>query len=411
LKYKRILGLGTYPIQNPVHGGQRRVAAFKRFYERSGITYTYACIYNGSHYRGADVGPDDLKLIVPEAEIGLEWVIGDLIAGRQGANDAASFRHFMEVAERFAPDALQLEQSFMWPLARRLRQTRGAGNLRVIYSSQNVEAPLKQAILVSAGMPPDPRKKICSEIEDLEAELVREADLIICVSASDQEYYCKSKSLSDVVVVPNGTDRPVKSSMHRSIDSLRVFEGRPYLMTVGSAHPPNIDGICSYIIRDGVFCTPPAKCIAICGGVAAAIRTHPEFQRYHAANSCRVEFFGNISDSDLAVIKQCCHGVLLPISDGGGSNLKTAEALTLGKWVIATSISLRGFEAYANDGVIVANNPVEFRHAMRQVLQRPPAVISDGARLARDALYWDRCFVDSELPKLLFDRVPACRLQ
>ncbi|MGB6285743.1 MAG: hypothetical protein WBG18_15200, partial [Xanthobacteraceae bacterium] len=133
--------------------------------------------------------------------------------------------------------------------------------------------------------------------------------------------------------------------------------------------------------------------------------------RYHAANSCRVEFFADISDSDLAVIKQCCHGVLLPISDGGGSNLKTAEALTLGKWVIATSISLRGFEAYANDGVIVANNPVEFRHAMRQVLRRPPAVISDGARLARDALYWDRCFADSDLPKLLFDRAPACRLQ
>jgi glycosyltransferase involved in cell wall biosynthesis len=401
LKYKRILGLGTYPIQNPVHGGQRRVAAFKRFYERSGITYTYACIYNGSHYRGADVGPDDLKLIVPEPEIGLEWVIGDLIAGRQGANDAASFRHFMEVAERFAPDALQLEQSFMWPLVKRLRQTRGAGNLPVIYSSQNVEAPLKQAILVSAGMPPDLRKKICFEIEDLEAELVHEADLIICVSASDQQYYCKSKSLSDVVVVPNGTDRPVKSSMHRSIDSLRVFEGRPYLMTVGSAHPPNINGICSYIIRDGVFCTPPAKCIAICGGVAAAVRTHPEFQRYSAANSCRVEFFRDISDSDLTVIKQCCHGVLLPISDGGGSNLKTAEALTLGKWVIATSISLRGFEAYANDGVIVANNPAEYRRAMRQVLQRPPAVISDGARLARDALYWDRCFVDSDLPRLL----------
>jgi glycosyltransferase involved in cell wall biosynthesis len=135
--------------------------------------------------------------------------------------------------------------------------------------------------------------------------------------------------------------------------------------------------------------------------MAAAVRRHPEFQRYHAANSCRVEFFADISDSDLAVIKQCCHGVLLPISEGGGSNLKTAEALTLGKWVIATSISLRAFEAYANDGVIVANNPAEFRHAIRQVLQRPPAVISDGDRLARDALYWDRCFVDSELPRLL----------
>ena len=411
MKYNRILGLGTYPIQNPVHGGQRRVAAFKRFYEGSGITYSYACIYNSNYYKGSDVGADDLKLIVPESEIGLEGVIGDLISGRQGVSDAASFQHFMGIVERLTPDALQLEHPFMWPLAKRLRQTSRARKLPVIYSSHNVEAPLKQGILVSGGMPPDLRNKICSEIEALEAELVHEADFIICVSASDQEFYCKTKSLSDVVVVPNGTDRPVKSSMHRSIESLRVFEGRPYLMTVGSAHPPNIDGICSFVIKNGAFCTPPAKCIAICGGMAAAVRRHPEFQRYHAANSCRVEFFADISDSDLAVIKQCCHGVLLPISEGGGSNLKTAEALTLGKWVIATSISLRAFEAYANDGVIVANNPVEFRHAIRQVLQRPPAVISDDVRLARDALYWDRCFVDSDLPKLLFDRAPACRLQ
>jgi glycosyltransferase involved in cell wall biosynthesis len=411
LKYNRILGLGTYPIQNPVHGGQRRVAAFKRFYEGSGITYTYACICNGEYYRGPDVGPDDLSLVVPDSEIGLQWVIGDLISGRQGANDAASLRHFMDVMERFAPDALQLEQPFMWPLAKRLRQSWPAGKLPVIYSSQNVEAPLKEAILVSGGMPLELRNKICSEIEELEAELVREADLIICVSAADQKYYCKSKALSDVIVIPNGTDRPVKSSMHRSIESLAIFEGRPYLMTVGSAHPPNIEGICSYVIKNGVFCAPPDKCIAICGSVAAAVRAHPEFQRYQAANSCRVEFFTDISDSALAVIKQCCHGVLLPISDGGGSNLKTAEALTLGKWIIATSVSLRGFETYANDGVIVANDPADFRHAMRKVLQRPPAVISDGARLARDALYWDRCFVDSDLPKLLFDRAPVCRLQ
>lgn len=344
MKFSRILGLGTYPIQKPVHGGQRRVTAVKQFYEGSGITYTYACIYNGDHYRAPDVGPDDRALFVSHSEIGLAHLIGDLMAGRQGATDAATFRHFLDVAERVAPDALQLEQPFMWPLAKRLRQALSGRNLSLIYSSQNVEAPLKQAIMVSSGVPSDSRKKIYAEIEELEAELVREADLIVCVSAVDREHYCKAKSSSNVIVVPNGSDRPAKRAMHRSIDALRTFGGRPYLMTVGSAYTPNIDGVCHYVIRNGVFCIPPTKCIAICGGVAAAISDHPEYQRYQAANSRRVELFPDISDSGLAVIKQCCHGVLLPIHSGGGSNLKTAEALTLGKWVIATSMSLRGFE-------------------------------------------------------------------
>ena len=41
---------------------------------------------------------------------------------------------------------------------------------------------------------------------------------------------------------------------------------------------------------------------------------------------------------------------------------------------------------------------------MRQVLQRPPLELTEASRAARDALYWDRCFDDSDLPKF-FDAV------
>ena len=395
----RILALGTYPIIRPVHGGQRRVAAFKRFYEHHGATYTHVCIYNAEHYGRGDVGRDDWPLIVPPAKAGLVNLIGDVIAGRQFETDEPTLRHFADLIERTKPDALQLEHPFMWPLAKRLRQM--VGGLQLIYSSHNVEGPLKEEILASSSVVRELRRAICAEIEEIEAELCREADLIVCVSSSDRNHYCRSRAPADVIIVPNGVDRPPQTSRYWANETAqREFAGRPFVMTVSSAHPPNIDGLCHYLFSGGMFCVPPLKSIAICGGVSEPVFHHAEYQRYVAANSARVQFFPKIDDDELWALKQSCHGAFLPLRSGGGSNLKTAEALALGKWIVATPISLRGFEGFCNaEGVIVANDATSFRRGLHDILQRPPLEISAASRTAREALYWDRCFADSGLAK------------
>jgi glycosyltransferase involved in cell wall biosynthesis len=340
-----------------------------------------------------------------KTELGLINVIGDVLSGQQGTTDPAMLRYFSDIVERIAPDALQLEQPFMWPVAKQLRQVSGGRKPLLIYSSHNVETPLKRAILVACGMPSEKRDQICFGIEEMEAEIAREADLIVCVSEEDREYYrCELKSTSPVIVVRNGVDRPEKCVKHQVPAALSSFQDQPYLMTVASAHIPTIEGLRHYMLNGGLFCVPPTPSIAICGGIAKSIRDHPEYQRYRAANDKRVRFFADVSDSELSAIKQDCHGVLLPIHHGGGTNLKTAEALALGKWVVATSTALRGFERFlSTDGVVIADNPTDFRHAMRQVLQRSPFELSDASRTARDALYWDRCFDDGDLPKFFGD--------
>jgi glycosyltransferase involved in cell wall biosynthesis len=275
----------------------------------------------------------------------------------------------------------------------------------LIYSSHNVEALLKREILVASVVPSEKRNKICSEIEEMEAEIAGEADLIICVSEADREYYRRElRSPSPVIVVRNGVDRPEKCANRHAPAALSSFQGQPYLMTVASAHVPNIEGLRHYVINGGLFCVPPAPSLAICGGMATPIRDHPEYQRYRAANDKRVKFFADVSDSELSGIKQHCHGIVLPIHNGGGTNLKTAEALALGKWVVATPTALRGFERFLSaDGVVIADNPTAFRQAMRQVLRRSPFELNDASRTARDALYWDRCFDDSGLAKFFGD--------
>ena len=399
----RVLALGTFPIIRPVHGGQRRVAAFKQFYESRGAQYFHACIYNAAHYSATDVGADDWPLIVPPTDTGLANLIGDLMSGHQFERDEPTLKHFVGVLERIDPDILQVEHPFMWPLARRLRQICGNRELCLVYSSHNVEAPLKREILVSQGVSSELRRKICAEIEEIEAELCREADLVVCVSSADRAHYCQSKAPADVVIVPNGVDRPPEGSQHRTNEAVqRTFEGRRFVMTVGSAHPPNVDGTCHYLVDGGIFCVPPAKSIAVCGGVSHLLFQRSEFQRYLRANSARVEFFPDLDDADLWAIKHACHGVILPLRSGGGSNLKTAEALALGKWTIGTLVALRGYEWLAGaEGVIIANDRSSFRHAMRDVLQRPPLQLTEGDRSAREALFWDRCFVDSGVSQIL----------
>ena len=395
----RILGLGTYPILKPIHGGQRRVAAFKKFYEDRNIAYAYASVYNTSHYKRPDIGVYDYHLDVSKTELWLTNVIGDLMAGQQAATDPTTFQHFSDLVEQLRPDFIELEQPFMWPVAKRLRQIMGSRKPRLIYSSQNVEAPLKRTVLASSEARLELRDKICSEIEDMEAEIAREADAIFCVSRADHDFYRHElKASCRIVVVPNGVDRPVNGAIHGMPEGLSDFDGRRYPMTVSSAHVPTIDGMCHYIINGGVFCAPPSPSIAICGGVAGPIFNHPQYQRYRIANKQRVRFFFEITDAELAAIKRSCHGVFLPIRSGGGTNLKTAEALALGKWVVATTTALRGFERVSGaEGVIVADTPADFKQAIRQVLQRPPLEITERSRAARDTLYWDRCFAESGL--------------
>jgi glycosyltransferase involved in cell wall biosynthesis len=401
---KRLLALGTYPSAKPVHGGQRRVAAFRSFYGSIGIEYIHACIYNSDHYAPSLVGPYDIPLASSASDEGPLALIGDVMSGRQGTTDAASFRHFQDVVERLQPDALQLEQPFMWPLAKRLRETRGTHNLPLIYSSHNVEAPLKNAILASGGVGSRKRQRMSDDIEQMEAEICREAALVVCVSASERDYYLKYCSPKRVIVVPNGVDRPPAVTEDYAL-SREIFGDRRFMFVVGSAYAPNIEGFCDLVIKDGPFMVPPVKSIAVCGGVSDGVLGHPLYQRFHAANSTRIHFFPRIEDSELWALKHACHVVALPIETGTGSNLKTAEALTLGKHVVATTVAMRGYESFRDtEGLILADDPPAFRSAIARALCSPPLVLSDSSRRKREALYWDRCFADSKLEQRISNR-------
>ena len=101
-----------------------------------------------------------------------------------------------------------------------------------------------------------------------------------------------------------------------------------------------------------------------------------------------------MSDEDLAAVKTLAHTFLLPIPHGGGSNIKTAEALYSGAYVIGTAAAFRGFEDFLDlPEVVVARSPAEFQTSIQTVLARPKKLASMHAEALakREALLWDRC--------------------
>lgn len=105
-------------------------------------------------------------------------------------------------------------------------------------------------------------------------------------------------------------------------------------------------------------------------------------------------------------MKHHAHAALLPIDFGGGSNLKTAEALASGRWIVATSTALRGFEPFHDEpGIVRADNAAAFHDAMAEIIRRAPLALSPEERLKREGVFWDRCFSDSAFRPFIAERM------
>jgi glycosyltransferase involved in cell wall biosynthesis len=100
-----------------------------------------------------------------------------------------------------------------------------------------------------------------------------------------------------------------------------------------------------------------------------------------------VFFLGIRSNDELNKLIASANVILLPIPYGGGSNLKTAEALVSGRPVVGTTKSFRTFESFANSrNVVIADDVDSFREAcFNFVSEKLPTVY----RYGHEKLMWE----------------------
>lgn len=385
----RILVLGVYPIARPRYGGPLRsravVSALRGAFAE--VTYVGVC----ARFGGALPGPGDI-LVSPDTnlEIMERPYLADVICGTAIHSDPHVKRRLANVLTKIRPHVIVLEQLYPYLGLRPLLDEVGL-RPTLVYDAHNVEHDMKAGMYASLVSDPSVASAIVETIRRAEASLAGESAMTAAVTEGDADAF-RMMGAARVIVAPNGTS-PIEPSRpainrhraflaHRRITETMVF--------VSSAHEPNWRSFLDFVGTKLGF-VPPSARILLCGGVSdLAQRTDVAASDIENVTFWqRVIAMGHLSEDDLAAVLVSARAILLPVSQGGGSNLKTAEALASGRRVVATSFAFRGYEGFANiDGVTIADTADEFRRAMAATAHEPTLSRSrrDEDRLRQ--LYW-----------------------
>lgn len=381
-----ILLLATYPIDTPLHGGQLRVSNIAAAYRRAGHQVEVCGVLGSSSYPGASG-----FLPYPGAELlmvdtgGVYGLMDDWAIGRRYAVNADCFEGLAAIITT-KPDIIHVEQPFLFAFAKRYAAT-CCTRPTILYGSQNIEFRLKNTILKNYIEPGNAAR--CAElIEKIEIEASREADGVVCVSQHDFDW---STTVTDVPVLlaPNGVN-PWQATAADLQYARKVSGGKRFALFCASAHPPNMKGFFD-MFGGGFGSLTPDQVLIVAGGAGEHIASGDQVHQ-SAKLAARITVAGVVSNGQLAGLLELAHCIVVPITQGGGTNLKTAEALWSGRYVVATPVAMRGFERFYDvPGVFIASSAAEFKRSLRQAMQSPALQLDVGEREARRSVLWENC--------------------
>ena len=406
----RILQIGTYPIQPRTHGGQRRVGAILDGYRRHGIDAQYVPFFVADNYPTGRNGSAILAGPQTLAKIARQPLFEDLILGEGLDDDSEACAQFLKLYRECRPDALQFEQPFLWAAVKRLRESGFLPLTPVIYSSQNVECRMKEEIY-ARSLPPAEREPALLRLRALEEDLSQHAQLVIAVTEADARRF-REMGARHCVVVRNGHDRRQPSPAAVARWREQLFDGwlRGYAFFVSSYHQPNFYGF-DELVGPSLGYIPPDGRIIVAGGVTGLLSQHERYSSASPVNGSRLHLItGAVSDDDMAALLHLARAILLPITSGGGSNLKTVEALFSGRPIVASSYAFRGYEECASlPRVHLCDSPAEFHASVQRLLTQPLAPAEPAQETwddALDRLTWP-ALTDSLVPQVRAALEPA----
>lgn len=383
---KRILQISPFGIENPRHGGQIRANRIRATLLDAGLDLHSLQIFRKSNNQKE--WPDiDVDASTEIAKHPHAWQLDDFDTGPLISEDEACFSAFCDIVDTLDIGVIILEEPWLWPPVKRYLAQRSR-TIKLVYSSYNVESIAKRRILVEAGY--SDAEGMADEIAAMEAELSSRADLCIVTTLEDMRHY--SAFNSNVLLAPNGTVRRnearVRGVRHHLIDP--SFD---YALFVGSGHPPNIDGLLDFVLPNLWQLRSDERVVVagtVCRGlVGAGDRLSIPFMfRERLIQLDAVEDFG----IDALIANASI--ILLPIAYGGGSNLKTAEALVSSKKIVGTSVAFRGFEQFQRrSGIWIADTAERFGESLRSAFSEPKNVFE---RRGTETLLWQSTL--SEIP-------------
>jgi len=369
--------LGPWAIARPLHGGQIRASSIVAAYRARGHQVLFMGIYDRGTTPMDEVGPDDVPIdhlaMGYIQRSGLPWEISLWDAF---AHLPELFARFVDAVRRFRPEIVQFEEPYLWPVVRALREGGHLGSARIVHSSYNFETEYRSELAEIAGTVD---RAVLDHVHRQEAEIARESDIVFAVSDADASSF-RRLGASRVVVARNGGRRPEPGANAQSaLDA--YMGGTRYALFVSSAHPPNAQGLLDF--AEAAPRSLPGLLI-VAGSVCRLLEPHRK--RHPVIRAARM--LGTLEQPVLEALLARATVVLLPKTRGGGSNLKTAEALLTGNAVVATTSAFTGFEPWLKEpGVMIGDDPAQFWTHVNEALMAPPGSFTRSC----DDLLWSAC--------------------
>jgi glycosyltransferase involved in cell wall biosynthesis len=369
-KLGTLLVLSTYPIRKPRHGGQLRSAALMVEYNKVYSKVVRTAVFNSSVYSKKEYDKHDIpspaeltSLIVETPELEA-WYLGE-----SPANSPEVKKRLTSLLEELKPDAIVFEQAYMYLGMQQLLYELDL-KTPLIYSSHNVEADMMNDIFTTQNN----QLEFSAQLEQLEAAeklLTKSAVGTIAVSDDDAQKF-QAWGAQNVLIQGNSTS-PLTHSLLKRLRVRRIMKKlniTSYALLVASSHRPNVDGFID-ILGTRLGYIPENSMIFLAGDLGRAL--HPavaaDDPQWNNLFWNRVLNWDRVSPATLSALITESTCIILPITSGGGSNLKTAEAINSGKPVIATTTAMRGFEVFGSlEKITVVENQSDFRSELSQVL-------------------------------------------
>jgi glycosyltransferase involved in cell wall biosynthesis len=370
----KVLQLSTYPISPRIHGGQRRCGAINDAFQRNGVDVLYVSV--GRPIKN-ELPPGQVHIAVTKEladSLEVNHLLEDILLGQHIFRDSTTRDPFLQHVKRFRPNVVVVEQPYVWPGLKELFAEGRMAELPVVFSSHNIEYAMKEE-LHTRSLPPSERGPAVDMVRHWEEELCEHSELVVSVSEADAEVL-RGMGAANCAVVRNGNDRKraTPEKVHEWTERLLDKSFKRFALFVSSGHLPNCLDFEQMVGRFLGY-LPPETGIVVAGSAAYLIDRNNLCNSRDNLSRSRLSLHEHIGDDDLAALLQLTSAILLPVRRGGGSNIKTVEALFSGRPVIGTTYAFRSFEEFAGlDRVRICDEPGDFRATMQQTLLDPKAI-------------------------------------
>lgn len=357
----RVLQVCPFGIPSePTSGGQIRIAAIAAAYAAAGCEVDRCCVLT----RTRDV-QNPLDVVMPwwdrvrRYHIGKPSNLGQ-IRLHWAASKGRSLQRQLDIklAQRY--DVVHVEHPWGIELICQLREHPFLREALLICSAHNVEHELFESIVQERQEWTRAAQRLAQEIGRIEHLAAARSDLVWTVSKHDAA--ALSQTGTPCIVAPNGC----RELPELTNDPEFTRFSRPYALFVGADYGPNVHGFLG-MLGDDLRFLPDNTCVHTIGTCGEPLRHHAPHKL--ARHTGQLVHHGRVSQTKLDAALRHASLIILPISSGGGTNLKTAEALATGHAVLGTSQAFRGFEDWiCTPNVFVENAPTTFRKKMAELL-------------------------------------------